>query len=347
MTTLSTEQSPGTLDHGSAQPGPSETLPNASSGFCELSSTGIIRVSGPDAGAFLQGQFTNDVLALDVGSSQYSAWCSPKGRMLANFVVARVDASTYELILDASLVPAIRKRLAMFVLRSKVVIEDVTEAHALFGVGGAEAKTALSRMTDASTAPALHRLEAIDGGHVLALPGDRFLIVADVSRANALRQRLEDGLRTITLNQWQWMTLTSGVPVITAATSDLFVPQTANWDVLAGVNFQKGCYAGQEIVARTQYLGRLKERLFLLHTEADGIAAGDRLYSAAFTDQPSGTVVNAAMAPGGGVDMLAVLQLASAASGDLHAGSVDGPVAHLLSLPYPIPEPVAPRGRIV
>ena len=204
--------------------------------------------------------------------------------MLANFVLARVETATYDLILDVSLVPAILKRLTMFVLRSKVFIEDVTEIRALFGVGGAVAVAALARLTNGSTA-ALHRLTATDGGHVLALPGHRCVVVADASPADTMRQQLADMLPPISLNHWQWLTLTAGVPVITAATSDLFVPQTANWDVLAGINFQKGCYAGQEIVARTQYLGRLKERLFLVHTEAQGIAAGDRIYSAAFADQ--------------------------------------------------------------
>jgi folate-binding protein YgfZ len=133
--------------------------------------------------------------------------------------------------------------------------------------------------------------------------------------------------------------------VITAATQDAFVAQTANWDILRGIDFQKGCYTGQEIIARTQYLGRLKERAFLFHATADGIPPGERLFSAAFGDQPCGTVVNAAAAPAGGCDLIAVLQLAAAESGDTRLGAPDGPMLAPLPLPYAIPAPTAPRGR--
>ena len=111
---------------------------------------------------------------------------------------------------------------------------------------------------------------------------------------------------------WQWLTIRAGIPVITAATSDLFVPQAANWDALGGISFQKGCYTGQEIVARTQYLGRLKERSLLAHLDGAPPAPGERSYSATFGDQSCGTVVNAAASPDGGSDLLAVLQLAAA-----------------------------------
>jgi hypothetical protein len=141
------------------------------------------------------------------------------------------------------------------------------------------------------------------------------------------------------------LTIRAGVPIITPSTADLFVPQAANWDALGGISFQKGCYAGQEIVARTQYLGRLKERLVLAHFDGTPPAAGERLYSAEFGDQACGTVVNAAAAPDGG-DLLAVLQLAAAESGDLHLGALDGMPLNLQALPYPVPAPAAPRGRI-
>jgi hypothetical protein len=142
------------------------------------------------------------------------------------------------------------------------------------------------------------------------------------------------------------LTIRAGVPVITASTSDLFVPQAANWDALGGVSFQKGCYAGQEIVARTQYLGRLKERLALAHLDGAPPVPGARLYSAAFGEQACGTIVNAAAAPDGGSDMLAVLQLAAAESGDVHLAAPGGASLRLSPLPYEVPAPAAPRGRI-
>ena len=313
-------------------------------GTYDLATVGVIRASGPDAAAFLQGQFTNDVTALDVGSSQYSAWCSPKGRMLANFVVSRVEPAIYELLLDASLVPSIRKRLAMYVLRAKVVVDDVTTALVRLGVGGDAASSVIASIT--SAVPSTHRSVPIEGGRVIGVPGSRFLVVVAPEHAGALQQRLMPSAPAADIDLWRLLTIRAGIPVITLATTDAFVPQTANWDVLGGVNFQKGCYAGQEIVARTQYLGRLKERLFLMHTEAASVTSGDRIFSAAFVGQASGTVVNAAPVATGGFDVLAVMQLTAAASGDIRVGIADGPGATLRALPYAIPEPAAPRGRI-
>jgi folate-binding protein YgfZ len=144
---------------------------------------------------------------------------------------------------------------------------------------------------------------------------------------------------------WQWLTIRAGVPVVTTTTQDAFVAQTVNWDVLSGIDFQKGCYTGQEIIARMQYLGRLKERLYAFHADAD-VAAGVRLYSATFGEQSCGTVVNAAPAPGGGCDVLAIVQIAAADSGDVRANAPDGPLLARLPLPYAVPAAQAPRGRI-
>ena len=132
------------------------------------------------------------------------------------------------------------------------------------------------------------------------------------------------------------------MPVVTTPTQDQFVAQMANWDLLGGVNFKKGCYPGQEIVARTQYLGRLKERLFAFHANATSIPAGARLYSTAFGDQACGTVVNAAPAPEGGCDLLAVVQLAAAESGDLHVNTLTGLALAGRALPYRFPTRTPP-----
>ena len=138
----------------------------------------------------------------------------------------------------------------------------------------------------------------------------------------------------------------AGVPMITAATQDQFVAQAANWDALGGVDFRKGCYTGQEIVARMQYLGRLKERLFAFRASIEPPAPGTRLYSAAFGDQASGTVVNSAPDPDGGSRFLAVAQIQAADAGAMAVASPDGPPAQLEPLPYDVPAPAAPRGRV-
>ena len=191
--------------------------------------------------------------------------------------------------------------------------------------------------------PAQDRALIVEGGTLIGLPGSRFMIVAQMPHAIALWERIAHDARPAGFPVWEWLTVRAGVPVIRPPTQDQFVPQAANWDALGGISFQKGCYTGQEIVARTHYLGRLKERLFIAHADIGSASPGERLYSAAFADQPCGTIVNAAPAPGGGIDMLAVAQVAAAESGDLHIGHPEGPSLAMLPLPYTVPAPTAPR----
>ncbi len=165
-----------------------------------------------------------------------------------------------------------------------------------------------------------------------------------VETAEAIAGRLFAQCREIPADHWDWLGIRAGVPVITSATADLFVPQMANWDLIGGVNFHKGCYPGQEIVARMQYLGRLKERLHAFHAPGAPPAPATRIYSGVFGEQSCGTVVNAAPAPTGGSDLLAVLQWAAHDAGDLHLGTPDGPLLVPRSLPYEVPLPV-PQNR--
>jgi folate-binding protein YgfZ len=311
---------------------------------CDLSALSVLRIAGPDAAGFLQGQFTDDVAALGPGEAQYGAWCSPKGRMLANFLIRRSGESIFELLLPESLSEAIAKRLRMFVLRSRVTVSDASSESVRLGIGGPDAGDAVRRALGA--APAVGAVASFDDRLVAALPGPRYVITVAPDAAEACWERLASVCRTAGFAAWQWLTIRAGVPVITAPTSDLFVPQAANWDALGGISFQKGCYAGQEIVARTQYLGRLKERLALGHLDGAPPAAGERLYSTAFGEQACGTVVNSAAAPNGGSDLLAVLQLAAAESGDVHLAAPDGACLRLSALPYEVPVPAPPRGRI-
>jgi len=310
--------------------------------ICDIGASGLLSVTGPDAAAFLQGQLTNEVEGLSVGSWQLAAWCSAKGRVLVVCVVRRLADHAFELLLPASQVEAIRKRLAMFVLRAKVAIEDRSAATLRFGVGGPSAAVVLRNALGA--VPDDHRVVDIEGALWQALPGSRFLATADATSAKAQWQRLGAHARPAGEPVWSWLRVRGGVARITAATSDQFVPQSLNLDALDGVNFRKGCYAGQEIVARTQYLGRLKERLVLAHVDANA-ATGERLYSGVFGQQACGTVIEAAAAPDGGSDLLAVLQLAARDS-DVRLRAVEGPLLELLALPYAIPAAVPPRGRI-
>jgi folate-binding protein YgfZ len=308
---------------------------------CDLAPLAALRVAGPDATSFLQGQVTSDVQALAPGSLQLSAWCSPKGRVLANFIVRRIDAEHLELLLPRLLLESVRKRLSMFVLRSKVAIDDASGQTVRIGVGG---PAALQCITAVGAAPALHRSATIDGETIAALPGSRFIAFAAPDEAPALWNRLTSATAA-GFQCWRWLTIRAGVPMILPPTQDQFIPQMINLDALGAISFEKGCYAGQEIVARTRYLGRLKARLALGH--ADIVPApGARLYAPAFGDQPCGTVINANTAPGGGGEFLFVAQVTAIAGGLLRLDAVDGPAVSLLPLPYVLPEAAAPRGRI-
>ena len=306
----------------------------------------MLAIAGADAAAFLHGQLSADVNALSPGTFRYASFNSPKGRMIANFVLWRTSppADGFRMLLPPDIAESVRKRLTMYVLRSKVTLADASAEMACLGVGGPSAADALRAAL--GSVPAPFATVPVDTATLLGLPGPRYLVVAPASSVETARALLLAHASAARFEVWQWLTIRAGVPIVTAATQDAFVPQTANWDVLGGIDFKKGCYTGQEIIARTQHLGRLKERTFLFHVDAPVVAPGDRVYSAVFGEQACGTVVNAARAPGGGSDLLAVLQIAAAERGDARLGAPDGPALAALPLPYALPAAVEPRGRI-
>ena len=312
--------------------------------ICDLAPLRVLAIGGADAEVFLQGQLSCDVKGLAPGACQYGSFNSPKGRMLANFVLWRGPAALdrFEMLLPEDVAEPVAKRLRMYVLRSKVVLTDVSADTRRFGVGGPTAAVAL--IAAFGVAPAVHEAMQIAQATVLGLPGPRFVVLA-AGDTEAVLAQFAAHATAAAFDVWQWLTIRAGVPIITAATQDAFVAQVANWDVLGGVDFKKGCYTGQEIIARTHYLGRLKERTFLFHADVPDVAPGDRIFSAVFEAQPCGTVVNAAPAPGGGCDLLAVLQIGAQERGDARLRAPDGPPLVSLALPYSIPAATAPRGR--
>ena len=314
---------------------------------CDVAPLCLLAIDGTDAAAFLNGQLSSDSAGLNSDACQYSSYNSPGGRMLANMVLWRAGANAadgFRALISADLAESVRKRLAMFVMRSKVTITDVSTTTARYGVGGPDAGNAVRAALGVVPMPfSVARSSTVV---VLGVPGPRYIVLPSTDARTATFDALAQHAKPAGFDVWRWLTIHAGVPVITAATQDKFVPQMVNWDVLGGVNFQKGCYTGQEIIARTQYLGRLKERLFAFVAASEKIAPGDRLFSPEFGEQPCGTVVNAAAAPQGGCELLAVLQIAAAANGEVRVGARDGPVLTPLPLPYDVPAPVAPRGRI-
>ncbi|HMA30440.1 MAG TPA: folate-binding protein [Casimicrobiaceae bacterium] len=315
---------------------------------CPDTGFGLIEVRGNDAATFLHGQVSSDVRALEPGRARYSSYNSPKGRMLANMIVVRSPAAFgddgFFLLLAADLVEAIRRRLSMFVLRAKVTVRDASGDYAIWGLAGpgreAAARAAFGVVPGPFEAQPLEH-----GVLVLALPDGRLLAVCPRAQAASLQADILHHAELADAQTWRRLDIQAGIPWIGAATSDLFVPQTANWEVLGGVDFQKGCYPGQEIVARTQYLGRLKERLFAFHAAVPDVAPASKLHSSTFGDQACGTVVSAVPDPDGGCLLLAVVQVAAVESADLRLGDGPGTPLALRPLPYALPPATAPRPR--
>lgn len=321
----------GTLDFG--DPPAELAAARSASVLVPLVHLGLLEFSGADARAFLHAQLSCDVANLAAGRSVFGCYCTPKGRMLANFLLW-AEGAAFRMLLARDILPAIRKRLQMFVLRSKVAIADPGEALALCGASGPAAEGALRDALGAAPAQA-HDVAASAAATVVRLPGARFVIAfAGESRATAW-DALARRLRPAGPAAWQWLEIVHGMPVITAATQDQFVPQMANLELLGGVSFRKGCYPGQEIVARTQHLGKVKRRMYLAHAAGTPPGAGEPVFAAGDAEA-QGMVVNAAPAPDGGTDVLAVLQTASAASGELRLQRPDGPRLELRPLPYPV-----------
>ena len=179
-------------------------------------------------------------------------------------------------------------------------------------------------------------------GSVISLPGERFELIMPPGEAPAVWQDLRSQAEPVGAPCWDWLNIRSGIPVILPETQEQFVPQMVNLDAIGGVSFQKGCYPGQEIVARTQYLGKIKRRLYLANiNSSEGgkqiyVAAGDELFSADMEGQSSGMVANASPSPGGGFDVLAVIQISSVEGGRIHWKSPDGPALDIMRLPYAI-----------
>ena len=315
-------------------PDPDLAAARSGSVFASLTHLGVLRFSGEDAEPFLQGQLTCDVTNIGSSRSTYGAYCSPKGRMLANFLLWREDAGFF-MVLSRDIVAAVHKRISMFVLRSKVQVSDASESVVLHGTAGPGADGSLRDVFgDFRVEPGgISRKDGI--GTAIRLADGRFMLASTVSNASALRQRLAGLLTPVGPRAWRWLDIRSGVPLVTVATQDRLVPQMANLEILGGVSFDKGCYTGQEIVARAQHLGKVKRRLFLANVAADA-SPGDDLFSEDLGDQASGLVVNAQSSPYGGCDLLAAVQIESRERSIVHLRSLDGPTLNFLSLPYTV-----------
>jgi len=293
---------------------------------------GLIRVTGEDARDFLQGQLTNDIRWLTPEQAQLSAHCTPKGRMLALFLVFEQDGALY-LQLPRERLESVMKRLQMFVLRSKVELADASDERVVAGVTGACCAQLFP------TLPAEPFACRQQGALTLIrIPGEptRVQLAGDVDSMIAFHQAAADRLERVNDDFWPLQNIRAGLPSVHDATTEAFVPQMCNLDLLGGVSFSKGCYTGQEVVARMRYLGQLKRRMYLARIDTGTCPApGDALFSpSSRSAQGAGRVVAVRPSPEGGCEALVVAEIAAFEAADLRLGDENGPPLKLREPPY-------------
>lgn len=302
----------------------------------DLSHFGVIRFAGEEGETFLQGQVSCDVRQALQDHAQFGSYCTPKGRMLATFLLWR-DADGFLMQLPASLREGIQKRLGMYVLRAKVKPSDASGEAVRLGIAGSGAGAALAELGGVVPEEdyAVAQLGAVT---VIRLPGARFEILASPETAPGVWQTLSKHCTPVGSGRWEWLEIQAGIPSVTSATQEQFVPQMANLEIIGGVSFTKGCYPGQEIVARSQYLGKVKRRMHRVHIQApDAVPlAGDLLFGQGPAEQSGGMIVNVQPSPEGGYDALAVILSTSLEAGEVHWKTPDGPALALRALPYSI-----------
>ncbi len=300
-------------------------------GITPLDHLGVIRAQGDEATKFLHSQLTQDFALLGMEKARLTAFLSAKGRMQASFIGFKRSPDEVLLVCSRDLLAPTLKRLSMFVMRAKAKLSDASEEFALFGVAG-DTLAALngSAAQDTWTKTDVGAASVVTLAPVAGQP--RALWVVPAGEPAPAGPALDPAL-------WAWSEVQSGIATLTAPLLEAFVPQMLNYESVGGVNFKKGCYPGQEVVARSQFRGAIKRRAYLAHTDAEP-AVGAEVFSASDLEQPCGLVVQAAPtpAPGSGWDAIVALQISAAERGGLQVGAADGMALTLAAMPYPLLE---------
>ncbi|MDR1064429.1 MAG: folate-binding protein [Azoarcus sp.] len=299
---------------------------------------GLVHATGDEVAGFLHNMFSNEVAGLAADAVQWTSFNTAQGRMLANFLLWR-DDDGYSLAPAADLAPALLNKLSLYILRSKVRLVRPPPERALIGLAGQAAGDCLARA--GLPVPESDMRQAVSGGgRTIRLGSGLFIVDLAVAEAALVFDALlSAGAVESGTASWYLAAIRAGLPLVTAATQEAFVAQMLNFELIGGISFSKGCYPGQEIVVRTQYLGKPKRRTYRLgfSVPSAGVSAGVALYAPESGEQPVGVVVNFASLPWGG-EALAVLQSAcAAAGGEIRVGAPDGPCAEVLDLPYEVP----------
>lgn len=298
--------------------------------LCDLSHFGLISVAGDDATTFLQGQLTNDIRLVSDTQSQLSAWCTAKGRALATFFITQRQGRYY-LSVSRDLLEPTLKRLRMYVLRAKVVLEDSSTGLVHFGYAAPDGDTRLKEILGIAPEQAYATVQT-KGMTIMRQPAPipRFKILGELEDARQLWERLNVNAACVGRSTWEYFNIRSGVPMVTAASSEAWVPQMLNMHLIDGVSFTKGCFPGQEVVARLKYLGKSKRQMYRIgipHCFKPPVVG---THFASNDDPEAGTILNATLNPEGETEALAVMKIAET-SKPLRWGEY---TVQLLDLPY-------------
>lgn len=299
-------------------------------GVAPLTHLGLIRAQGADAAKFLHGQLTNDFSLLGLSEARLAGFCNAKGRLQASFIGFKRSHTDILLLCSADLLATTCKRLSMFVLRAQAKLMDASADFVIYGLAGAAVAEATQALGD-HQAKVWGKADVDDVSIIHLYPADgvpRALWVAPVGTPAPTGAIL-------TSEQWVWGEVRSGIATVTQPVFEAFVPQMLNYESVGGVNFKKGCYPGQEVVARSQFRGTLKRRAYLAHADV-ALKAGEELFAPDDASQPCGLVVQAAAAPEGGFDAIVSMQISAFESGGVRALSADGPLLRLQAAPYPL-----------
>ncbi|VAW95887.1 tRNA-modifying protein YgfZ [hydrothermal vent metagenome] len=309
--------------------------------LADLSHYRLFRVSGADANSFLQGQLSNDINHVTENQAQMSAYCSPKGRALALFRVFHFD-NAYFLSLPDEIAETTMKRLNMFIMRSDVTMDDVTNDYFHFGIAGKDAAAKLKAALNLAELPDETDASIIANGlclQKLAGTPDRFELIGSSDGATTMWNALQPSCVPVGESAWSLQRINAGIPEILTNSVETFVPQMLNLQLINTINFQKGCYPGQEIVARTKYLGKLKKRLYLAEVPtANPIEIGTDIYQSGDNLQSVGKIVLASANSSETTRVLVVLQIAAAEKQSLFLAEKDGPTLKILAMPYDLDE---------
>jgi len=303
--------------------------------LCNLDELGLIKASGEDVLSFLHGQFTNDLNLVNPALSQLSSYCNPKGRMLAIFRIFKKE-DDYFLVLRRDVLEAVLKKLTMFKLMAKVELSDVSDEFIIFGVAGADSDSVLKKHN--FPVPADIDQSIIDDEISvirIASESSRVLFISQPTKSISVWKALSEDVSQTNSDIWNLHDIQSGIAQVTTETSEAFIPQMVNLELIGGVNFQKGCYPGQEIVARTHYLGKPNRRMYRISINDDNCPPpGTNIFSAKDGEQAVGKIVSAENSNNNNCEALAVIRTEKENAKDLHLESLKGPTISTLDLPY-------------